>query len=299
MGEVKYLQPENQEELQNCLMQMTDKSVILGGGTDLIIKIRDRKPEIDLYVSICKVKEMQGITEEEGYIRIGAMATHSEIAANPLVQKHLQALSMACDHVGSKQIRNKGTIGGNIANASVAGDMLPCLYLFDAQIQVLQPDGQIRYIKATKYGGQDEQDKLGKKEAIMAIMFPVCTRKSCFVKLGPRKEVTIAEISLAMLWEEKDGKYENVRGVLGAVDVKPLLLQEAEEIFGGTCITKTETDRFVQSLSDRIKQIRERRKRQPKLRIHEWERVYKERAVKGVVYDVIQLMKPNEDVSVW
>ncbi len=290
-----YLQPSSLTELAEDLKKMTEKSLVLAGGTDLMVKLRSRPVDADCILSLCKVPDMKGIEEQEGYVRIGAMETHGEIAKNPLIQEYFQALSMACDHVGSKQIRNKGTIGGSLGNASVAGDMLPVLYLFHGEIELLNQNGASRRVKAEEFSLGVGKTVLETQEVILAVWLPIHQeRKSCFVKLGGRREVTIAEISLAMSWESQEGRFHQVEGILGAVDVKPIYLKEADEILGDKAVGEKEKNRLSASLSERIRIIRENRKRQPKLRIRDCEKVYKERAVKGVVYDVLNIMEEME-----
>lgn len=292
MKESLYLQPETLEELSEALSKMTEKSCILGGGTDILPEIRSNHPEIDIFISLCQLKEMCGITEEEGCLRIGAMTTHIEITKNPLVQKYFKALSMACGSVGSLQIRNKGTIGGSLGNASPAGDMIPCVDLFHGEIEVINQKKETRRIKGIDFILGVGRTGLREKEAILAICLPIKEKQeSCFVKLGTRREVSIAQISLALSWERnKEGLPININAYLGAVDTKPIHVLEAKEILGNKGITDKDKDELSEKLSEKIRIIRENRKRQPKLRILDSEKIYKERAIRSVVYDAVEYM---------
>lgn len=295
MAEGNYVQPRSLEELAEALEKMTEKSRVLAGGTDLIIQLRTKHMQPDCLLSLCKIEEMTGIRQEGEFVRIGAMCTHTEIAGNSLIQDKFTALSMSCGHVGSKQIRNKGTIGGSLANSSVAGDMLPVLYLFNGKVEVFTRDGKTRMVRAQDFSLGVSKTVLSPQEVILAVWLPIAERrKSCFVKLGGRKEVTIAEISLAMSWESQDGYYHNIDAILGAVDTKPVYLEEANEILGDRNVGEEEKDQFAESLAGRIRVIRENRKRQPRLRIRDCEKVYKEWAVKGVVYDTLKIMVEME-----
>lgn len=293
MEQVIYSQPTDMKGLAEALEQATDKTVLLGGGTDLLIMIRKKHPSIDRYISLGKIPELEKIEEQEGFLKIGAMATHRQIAGNPLVKKYFPALSMACSHVGSQQIRNKGTIGGSLANASPAGDMMPCVFLFEGEIEIYNKNQEYRRISGEEFLIGNQRTSLSLGEAVSALWLPIREeRKSCFVKLGARTDVTIAQISLALSWEKKEKAIESVRAYLGAVDVRPLYLPEAEELLSGE-ISREKKDALAESLRDRIQGIRERRKRQPKLRITEAERLYKERAVKGIVYDAAEYMEES------
>ncbi len=296
----EYRQPTTLSELADALVQMTEESRLLAGGTDLIIDIKNHPREIPLLVSLCKVPELYGTgvenceagddgsEPEKRFLRIGTMETHAAIAADPMVRKYARALAEACDHVGSRQVRNRGTIGGSLGNASVAGDMLPVLYLLHARLQIFGMDGNLRRIPATELIAGVGKTTLTPQEMIFAVEIPMEeNRDSCFVKLGGRQEVTIAEISLGLSWARDKEVFEAVEGVLGAVDVRPIPVPEAGEILNGTLGTPAECDRLAEALSARITAIRMKRKRPPKLRIREGEREYKERAIRGVVYDAV------------
>lgn len=290
--ETVFLQPADLEELGACLSEMTEKSVILAGGTDLIIKLREQDPGPDRILDLGKVKELKEIRREGNMLFIGAMATHARIASEPLVRRYFPALALACSQVGSMQIRNKGTIGGNLGNMSPAGDMLPVLYLFHASVRILGPLMERRQISVTDLPVRPGRTSLGKKEMILGICLPLREgRRSCFVKLGGRKEVTIAEISLCVSWEEKDGFFADTEGILGAVDTKPVVVEDIGKYLDGRKVGKEERELLSKNLSGRIQKIRMERKKPPALRVTEAERLYKERAVKGVVYDVIDLME--------
>ncbi|MGI6095304.1 MAG: FAD binding domain-containing protein [Lachnospiraceae bacterium] len=286
-----FLHPHTMQELAEALGQMTEKSRIIAGGTDLMIVLRNKRPEVDMYVNIWGMEEIEGIREEEGWVRIGAATTHDTISKNPIIKEKFKALSMACGRVGSQQIRNKGTIGGSLVNASPAGDMIPCVCLFGGELEILKADGSTYRILAADFTLGVSKTALRPQEALTAIWLPIReNRHSAFVKLGSRKEVTIAQVNMAVSWE-KDEYFHNIEGYLGAVDTKPVYLEELDRILANKKIEQKQREELVQSLRDRITAIREKRKRPPKLKITEAEQLYKERAVRSVVYDMIDLME--------
>lgn len=291
MEEIKYYQPKSMNKLADVLQKATNQTAILAGGTDLLIKIRNRHPELDAYISLIKIKDLKEIYEENGFLRIGACATHDEIANNKQVNKDVTALSMACAHVGSQQIRNKGTIGGSIANASAAGDMLPCIFLFNGQIEIYTKEKESVFLPIQEFYQGIGKIKLKIGEIIRAIWIPIKKEKSCFVKLGSRKDVTIAEISLALAWNKSENE-RLVRGYLGAVGEKPVFVEECGTYLKGA-LDKNSLDELAFIMGEKIRTIRKNRKRPPKLRITEEERLYKERAVKGVVYDAVEYMRED------
>ena len=124
---MRALLPKTWEEIPGYLGQMTEKSRVVGGGTDLIIKMRLGALDPDALCYLGYVKELKEIREDGENLVIGAYATMTEIETDPRVRERFPALMDAASDVGSLQIRNNGTIGGNIGNASPAGDLLPVL----------------------------------------------------------------------------------------------------------------------------------------------------------------------------
>ena len=284
-----YLQPSTREELISALGQLTDKSRIIAGGTDLMPDLRKKRPDVDIFLSLSAMEEMKQIRISDDTICIGAMATHDSIARNAEIKTWATALHHACSHVGSQQIRNRGTIGGSLANASPAGDMIPCVCLLGGTLLLLGADGAFRRIPAEDFTLGVSRTALQTGEVLFAIELPLRKdRSTAFVKLGSRKEVTIAQISIAISWD-KGTRYQNPDGYLGAVDVTPVHLEEMPELIGQGPVDDAAKDRLAESLRDRIRGIRMNRKRPPKLKITEAERLYKERAVRSVVYDVFDL----------
>lgn len=286
-----YLQPSTREELVNALGQLTGQSRIIAGGTDLMPDLRKKRPDVDIFLSLSAMEEMKEISADEKVVRIGAMATHDAIAHSPLILKYATALHHACSHVGSQQIRNRGTIGGSLANASPAGDMIPCVCLLGGVLEILTADGTVRRVDAEDFTLGVSRTVLKPGEVLLAIELPIREdRSSAFMKLGSRKEVTIAQISIACSWD-KGTRYANPDGYLGAVDVTPVHLTELPEIIGKAPVDDAAKDLLAESLRDRIRGIRMNRSRPPKLKITEAERLYKERAVRSVVYDIFDLME--------
>ena len=128
----RMLCPSDMDCLFAALGHMTEKSAIIAGGTDLTIKLHEGRERPDLLVNVLDVKEMRSINVSRGRVEIGAALNFSELAASGVVREKLPALADAASTVGSKQIRNRGTIAGNVGSASPAGDMLPVLLLYGA-----------------------------------------------------------------------------------------------------------------------------------------------------------------------
>lgn len=285
----QYLQPGSGEELRADLGMLTKHSVVLAGGTDIFPKLRERRPQVDIYLNLCKVKELHGIHLDGDQLRIGAMTTHAQAAENELIRQYFPALHQACAHVGSQQIRNKGTLGGSLVNASPAGDIMPCIYLFCGMLELISANGR-RNVPIHDFLIRPAQTILGQDEILSALLLPIKVgRLSCFYKLGSRKEVTIAQISLCVAWHLSDGRRKIEDVWLCAVDEKPIFMEDPQQMV-------EDPEAFSDRLSGRIRAIRLERKRESKLKMTQAEKLYKERAVKGVVFDCLNRMEQTESM---
>ena len=109
---------------------------IIAGGTDLMVLLNARTFHANEFLDIWRINELRGISEEGERIRIGALTSYSAIIASPIVNEFVPALVAAARTIGAVQIQNRGTLGGNLVNGSPAGDTLPVLAAFDAEIEI-------------------------------------------------------------------------------------------------------------------------------------------------------------------
>jgi len=140
----QYVAPSSLEQAAEYL-QRSGEVTILAGGTDLMPQSQGGRLKIKrTLMNIQHIPELKGIAIDGGAIRIGALATITEIMQSELIKKHLPILIEACDHFASDQIRNAATLGGNVCNASPAGDMLVPLLVLDAEVELAsKPDGRL------------------------------------------------------------------------------------------------------------------------------------------------------------
>jgi len=287
MTAFKICNPDSINELITALNQATPKSKVLAGGTDLIISLKERKINPDLIIDLSGVKELSFFKQENGFISIGAATTFTEIKENNLVLKHFPCLAEAAAQVGSNQIRNRATIGGNIANASPAGDSLPVLSMLNAKADVINPQGFIKEFTIGEMLLAPRTTNLKYNEAIINIKIPVPqpSFRSAFVKLGTRTAVTIAMINVAMgiNYNEKTEKIDDASIVIGAISEKPLRVHEIEKIFIDRPLDYSLLKEFSQRLSQLIEITSPL----------EFEMEYKKDAVKGVALDLLHKLLPE------
>ena len=277
---MRSLSPKTWDEIPGCLAQMTEDSKFVGGGTDFIIKLRMGLVKPDALCYLGYVKELKEIREDGEYLSIGAYASMTEIEKDPRVREKYPALMDAASDVGSLQIRNNGIIGGNIGNASPAGDLLPVLYLYDAKIEIMGPEG-IRMAGIDEVLAGPGRMTLAYNEAITRILLPPCSYTTSFVKLGSRKKVTISRIGVALGVEMEKDHVKDIRLYIGAVSVKPLHLTAAEDFIRGKVLNELNILDMAQILSDYVKE---------NVAV-EFDRDYKVYAAKGAVMDAFLRLK--------
>jgi CO/xanthine dehydrogenase FAD-binding subunit len=207
------LTPGEISELAAALRAATPRTRLLAGGTDLVRSMRWDGLAPDAIIDLGGVRELAGVREEGGRLLVGAATTLTEVQTDPLILRHAPCLAQAAATMGSVQIRNIATIGGNIANASPCGDTIPVLLALEATVRVLRPDGSTSERPVREVVTGYESTSLAHDEVITHVLFaplPASCR-SAFVKIGSRTTVTIARLSMAVVVE-----HDPQSGVLGA-----------------------------------------------------------------------------------
>lgn len=176
----------------------------LAGGTDLVLLLREERV-CDRVVDITQIPEMHTITRTDdarppGSVIIGAGATFSEVIESPVVNATAPVLVQACRSVGATQIRNMGTLGGNVANAAACADSLPALVCLDAAARVLTPDGELTWpVSELIIRPNRTQIPLGGLLVSLSYVVPAPGSRSVFVKLGRRNAMAISRLTVAAL----------------------------------------------------------------------------------------------------
>ena len=190
-------------------------AVPIQGGTDVMVELNFHRGRPDTLMNLNEVAELRGWSRENGTVRLGSGLTYTEAMKAPLAEL-LPALAEASRTVGSPQIRNRGTIGGNLGTASPAGDALPPLLVEDAEIEVASVEGERRVPLAHFLTGP-KQNALAPNELIAAVHVTPSGRPQTFMKIGPRNAMVIAVCSLAVLADRERGELRAAYGSAGPV----------------------------------------------------------------------------------
>jgi CO/xanthine dehydrogenase FAD-binding subunit len=229
-----YKTPSTIQEAIELLWQAEGKAKIIAGGTDLVIGLRngDQKPQT--LIDISKIAELQKIEERNGTIRIGAAVTHSEIASSSLLKRYGKVLSDAASEIGSPQVRNLGTVGGNIINASPAADTIPPLIVLNATGRVVSKEGD-RQLPLDQFFKGPYETSLKPHELLTQITFQKLPSdiRSSFVRLARRDAMAIARMSVAIVLQIEKNRIGEVRIAIGSVTPTPQRMTEAETFLRG------------------------------------------------------------------
>src|SRR5712691_8930263 len=238
MHEVIYIRPRNLADAVH-LYRTTPGCRPLAGGTDLMVMLHARtlRPEPEALLDLWSLAEVKGVRRASDMVEIGAAESYTGIIASRDVQQHLPALAAAARTIGAAQIQNRGTLGGNLANASPAGDTLPVLLAYDATVVTDR-----RAIPIDQFFTGYRQTALQADELITAVRFPL-DRQVVFRKVGTRAAQAISKIVMAV-------SRSPARVAIGSVAEVPLRAARAE-----AALARHDDGGAVSGLADDIRPI--------------------------------------------
>lgn len=271
--------PKNLEELKSLLKNIDDNTYFIAGGTDFIIKMREKGLYNINVIDLSGMEELKYIKEEDNFLKIGANTTFSEIEYNPTVNKYFKCLKESAEKVGSTQIRNTATMAGNIANASPAADSIPALLSLGAEVKTLNKYAQenIRKLDDVVSGLHKNNLELG--EVITEILVPLKYKEynTSFVKVGSRSSVTISKLSISIALKYED-RMQDVKVAIGSLGPKAFRSKIAEELLEGKVFTQELLEEFKDTLQRQVDLSIPTRESRP----------YKREAIRGIGGDVLK-----------
>ena len=244
-----YHAPRTMVELLEVLAANKETAKILAGGTDVMVEARDGHAPACL-VDITRIDELKGIRQEGDIIHVGPATTFTDLAESPIIRAGAFLLAQAALTVGSPQIRNQGTVGGNIVNASPAADTVPALVALEAKLRLVSKEGE-RQMPVEEFLAGMGKTRLEKGEVLAGISFralPAGTG-SAFVKLGRRNALAISRVSAAAIIGYDAAKMicTDCRISVGSVAPNPFRARSAEESWKGCSLTRSHRDACVEA----------------------------------------------------
>lgn len=259
MLEYEFFKANNLDEAIEFLNDK-NKVKVIAGGTDILVEMHKEKidnKEINYLLDISSISELVNITEKDENIEIGSLATHSEIVNNELLNKKYSVLSQAALTIGSTQIRNRGTIGGNIVNASPAADLLSPLIALKAEVVLKSSTGK-RKLSLEEFITGPYSTSIENNELLTKIVIPKLNDKyySIFEKIKRRKAVDIARLNMAVVTKiNNNNEFKDIRIVPGSATPSPQAFTKIEKTVEGSKINELDYDYLAKEIGEEMVSI--------------------------------------------
>lgn len=226
-----YLFPQSVDEALDMLDTRGGKARIIAGGTDLAIQSQRGRVESRVMVDITRIPGLDRIDEKDGYIHVGARVTHAEVAASPLIRARAGVLAEACGSVGGPQIRNVGTLVGNVVNALPAADGAIALFALGAEAEVAERTGRRWMPMADLYSGVGQSTVDSSQAMITQLRFRALADGdgSAFERLAKRKALILPILNAGVVVRMDDTAVTSARIAIGPVATTPFVAIEAAE----------------------------------------------------------------------
>jgi len=232
-----YCMPDSLQDACSLLAEKGPGAMVLAGGTDLLNKMKHGLLAPAALISLKKLDQLASIDYVPGKgVVIGARATHNTIVNSALLQKMYPSVCEAAHHMANNQVRNVGTIGGNIANAVPSADLPPILIALGALITLVSTKGE-RVIPLEDFFAGPGKTHLSQGEILTAIVIPDNSfTGSTYIKFGLRRSGALAVVGVAVALEMDGQTCKNARIALGAVAPVPMRAQQAEAVITGKTV---------------------------------------------------------------
>lgn len=240
MIDLEYLAPKTLDQLFDALKGKGGQVKFVAGCTNVIPELRARAVSPKVLVNLQGMEGMSRITEEKDSISIGALATMADLAGSEIIKAWAPALASAAHQMGNPLIRNRATLGGNLADASPAADSAPPLLSLEAVIHTVRPGGEKRQIPVDRFFEGPHRTVLREEEIVtkVTVAKPRDPARSAYIKLGLRNASAISVVSIAVLLEVEGEICRRARVALGSVAPKPIRAYGVEKALEGKRIDK-------------------------------------------------------------
>jgi xanthine dehydrogenase iron-sulfur cluster and FAD-binding subunit A len=242
----EYINAAKVDQVLTVLAERGASSRIIAGGTDLMLEMeRGVRKDIHTIIDITRVPQLdQIVLDEDGLIHLGPLVTHNHCVSSKLIREHALPLALACWEVGSPQIRNRGTVAGNIITASPANDTITPLMALGAQVTLASKSGH-RTVKLSEFYPGIRRTVMLPEEMLVDISFPAMpvSQRGTFIKFALRRAQAISVVNVAIVLAFDEEEIQNASITLGAVAPIIVHASEAEDYLVG----KTLTDEVIRA----------------------------------------------------
>lgn len=255
MKHFEFVRPRDLAELLRIKAELREKALILDGGTNLLIYIKDGIIREGTIVDVTRLPELRGVHRENGTVEIGAAETMTDLLNSGVLRESIPFIPECLRDFGNLLVRNTSTIGGNIADASPIADSAPPLMVLDAEIIAASSAGT-RAIPIDEFFVKPQKTMLKPDEVLVKFRIPVPgAGRGKFIKLGLRRGTSCSVTSVAV-WLVKDKKtIQDVRIALGGVAPRPIRAKATEKAFTGAPLDEQTIDRVAEGVKKEISPI--------------------------------------------
>ena len=254
---LEIFQPSSVKEASEILWDRGHGGHFLAGGTDLIIAIKEKGLAPTYLVDLKKIPFLSDIREQpDGGLSIGALTTMRQLETSPIIGRRLPFLAQSATEVGSIQIRNRATIGGNMANATPSADVAPALLALEAKARVAGRSGE-RVMELEQFFRGPGETVMESGEILLEILIPPIPEGLLgeYIKFSPREMMDLATIGVAVTLVLNGKRCEQVRIALGAVSPTPVRARKGEAVLSGQILTEELAEKAGHEASTECKPI--------------------------------------------
>jgi CO/xanthine dehydrogenase FAD-binding subunit len=245
----EFVRPRDLSDLLRIRAELGRRALILDGGTNLLVYIKDGVIREGTIVDVTRLPELRGIRRHNGTVEIGAAETMTDLLESDVLRESIPFIPEFLRDFGNLLVRNTSTIGGNIADASPIADSAPPLMVLAAEVVAAGKGGE-RTIPLDEFFVKPQETTLKSNEVLVRFRIPVPrTGRGTFIKLGLRRGTSCSVVSLAV-WLVPDGnRVKDIRIALGGVAPRPVRVKKTEKAFGGTMLD----DKTIAKVAEEVK----------------------------------------------
>lgn len=229
MQQFQFFSVKSLSDALRFLAEKGDQTKVLAGGTDLIPALRDEVSSPAFILNILEIEGLNGVREADQALRIGSITTHAQLLESDILRRTCPSLVQAAASIGGPLIRNRGTIGGNIANASPAADLASTLLSLDAEAVLMSQKGT-RVVSLRDFFLGPGKTALNPDELLAEIAIPLPPGKGVFLKLGRRRAMSLSVVNVAVCLKMEGRRCREAKVALGSVAPTPIRCPGAERL---------------------------------------------------------------------
>jgi len=230
------------------------QTILVAGGTDVLVRLRLHPAGTLTVIDLSHMNVLKNCHQSPMGLHIGALCTMTELSLSPLVREAASVLARAASQVGSTQIRNRATVGGNVANAAQCADTIPALIALDAEVELMNGQGAIRSIKVEDFVTGIGRTLLAEREVLTGFFIPARSLNLLggYGKIGSRKTVTIAKVNGAGIFSIEAGIVSHVRTAFGSLGQRAFYSEHVSEGLVGMSLAQLRDGQYMDLFVEQV-----------------------------------------------